>query len=401
MRTILAAALTAATLAGVDACSASPVPATAPAGGGTSTLPSSPAPASSAAAAGFVTTAGRSFEVDGAPFRFVGANVYDAAASDRYSCRAGSRMSDEQLIATFRYLHDEAGATVVRFWAYQTYTQGATYWDGVDRVLAAARQTGLRVIPVLEDGPGNCTTTADPVAKDDYRGDTWFSQGYRVPYGNATLSYRDYVARVAAHYADDPVILGWMMMNEAETNERDAAGRSQLVDFAADVAGVIHAADPNHLVTLGTQSNGAPGASGPDFRAVYSLPSIDFAEVHDWASWGSDTAPMPGGSGGTPPSASSLACAVANAPIGCSFAAAETLDKPLVVGEAGMQGTTAAERDRRARLLRAKMDSAFDAGAAGYLIWSVTTGNTDGYDVLTTTNDPLIAQLHAVAEEIR
>ena len=47
------------------------------------------------------------------------------------------------------------------------------------------------------------------------------------------------------------------------------------------------------------------------------------------------------------------------------------------------------------------MDAAFGAGASGYLIWSVTTGETDGYDVLTTTNDPLIPQLHAVAEEIR
>lgn len=66
-----------------------------------------------------------------------------------------------------------------------------------------------------------------------------------------------------------------------------------------------------------------------------------------------------------------------------------------------MLGRTAAERDTRARLLRAKMDAAFGAGASGYLIWSVTTGETDGYDVLTSTDDPLIAQLHAVAQEIR
>ena len=310
-------------------------------------------------------------------------------------------MSDAQLLSTFQYLHDEAGATVIRFWAYQTYTQGATYWAGVDRVLAAAKATGMKVIPVLEDGPGDCTTSSTATPKSKYEDDTWYSKGYKVPYGNATLSYRAYVARITAHYADDPTILGWSMMNEADTSARDSSGRSILVDFATDVAGVIRAADPNHLITVGTQSNGAPGASGPDFAAVYGLKSIDFAEVHDWGYWGSDSEPMPGGTGATPPSTTSLTCVASDAPVGCSFAFAKQLGKPLVVGEAGIKGVTAAERVTRARQLRAKMDAAFGAGASGYLIWSVTTGETDGYDVLTTTNDPLIAQLHAVAEEIR
>ena len=310
-------------------------------------------------------------------------------------------MSDAQLTDTLRYLHDEAGVTVLRFWASQTYTQGATYWGGVDRVLAAAKATGIRVIPVLEDGPGNCTTSSGTSPKSGYQGDTWYSDGYKQPYGNATLSYRVYVARITAHYADDPTILGWMMMNEADTSKRDTLTRSALVDFATDMVGVIRAADPNHLITVGTQSNGAPGASGADFSAVYGVKGVDFAEVHDWGYWGSDSEPMPGGTGSTPPSPTSLACVVPSAPIGCSFALAAKLDKPLIVGEAGITGVTAAERSTRARELRAKMDAAFGAGASGYLIWSVTTGETDGYDVLTTTNDPLIPQLRAVAEEIR
>lgn len=408
MRTTIAAAVALSAIGALQGCTAAD-----PTASGSSSRSSSeaslPAPSTSptssssatATPSDLVTTNGRSFELDGNVFRFVGANVYDAASSDRYSCRAGDRMSDAQLLDTFRYLHDQAGATVIRFWAYQTYTQGATYWGGVDRVLAAAKATGMKVIPVLEDGPGDCTTSSTRTPKSKYEGDTWYSQGYKKPYGNATLSYRDYAARVAAHYAGDPTILGWMMMNEADTSARDSAGHSVLVDFASDMAGVIRAADPHHLITVGTQSNGAPGASGPDFSAVYGLKSIDFAEVHDWGYWGSDAAPMPGGNGSTPPSASSLGCATTDAPVGCSFAMAAGLDKPLIVGEAGIRGVTAAERTTRARQLRAKMDAAFGAGASGYLIWSVTTGETDGYDVLTTTNDPLIPQLRAVAEEIR
>lgn len=406
-RAILAAVVALATVSAAGACAPfAAVPATPSAS--ESSSPASPEPSSTAGEAApgsavdaFVTVRGRSFEVAGTPFRFVGANIYDAASSDRYSCRAGSRMSVAQLADTLQYLHDEAGVTVLRFWAYQTYTQGGTDWGGIDQVLAAARQAGMRVIPVLEDGPGDCTTSDVRTPKAAYRGDTWFSAGYRIPYGSASLSYRDYVARIVAHYADEPTILGWMMMNEADTSRRDGRGRSVLVDFATDIAGVIRSVDPNHLITVGTQSNGAPGASGPDFADVYGLPAVDFAEVHDWGYWGSDTAAMPGGAGGIPPAAASPTCAPLSAPVGCSFALAERLGKPLIVGEAGIQGVTATERETRARLLRAKLDAAFTSGASGYLIWSVTTAETDGYDVLTTTNDPLVPQLRAVAEEIR
>jgi hypothetical protein len=372
-----------------------------------STQPVTPAPSTTTTlspttfADDFVTVSGRSFELGGSPFRFVGVNIYDAASSPLYSCRSSSEMSDTQLVDTLRYLHDEAGATVLRFWAYQTYTQGATYWGGIDRVLAAARLVGMKVIPVLEDGPGDCTNISTPTPKSDYQGNTWYSEGYKQPYGNATMSYREYVAQVAAHYANDPTILGWSMMNEADTSAVTAQNVPVLVGFATDIASVITAVDPHHLITVGTQSNGAPGASGPDFTAVYDLPQISFAEVHDWGYWGSDTAAMPGGFGAKPPGAGTIECALRNAPIGCSFARGASLDKPLVVGESGMTGRTAHERTLRASRMRAKMNAAFASGASGYLIWSVTTTETDGYDLRTDTNDPLIAQLKQVAGQIQ
>jgi len=363
--------------------------------------PAGPPISSSEFTDGFVTTNGTSFELGGRPFRFVGANIYDAAASELYSCRSDTQMSDEQLLDTLQYLHDEAGVTVLRFWAYQTYTQGATYWEGVDRVVSAARSVGLKVIPVLEDGPGHCTNLPTVTPKAEYENDTWYSQGYKVPYGNATLSYRDYVAAIVARYADEPAILGWSMMNEADTSGRSGLFESVLVDFAIDMASVIRSVDDSHLITVGTQSNGAPGASGADFTALYELPQISFAEVHDWGYWGSDDEPMPGGDGAKPPSAGSVTCFLPNAPIGCSFARAADLDKPLLVGESGMTGTTEQERTDRAEKLGAKMDAAFQAGAAGYLIWSVTSAETDGYDVRLDTGDPLFGEMLRVADQVR
>jgi mannan endo-1,4-beta-mannosidase len=337
----------------------------------------------------FVKTDGTSFTVDGAPFRFTGVNIYDAAATDQYSCDPPAALSDDALRTMLTNLHDNYGVSVVRFWAYQTYTDGGRFFGGVDRVIDAARAAGMRVLPVLEDGPGYCTTMKQAVPKAQYRDDTWFTNGYKVPYGSARLAFRDYARLMAAHYRNEPVIMGWSLINEADTSARDAQGRSVLLGFAQDVGRVVHAADPNHIVTLGTQSNGARGASGPDFLAVYGLPEMDFAEVHDWGYWGSDTEPMPGGNGATPPDPDSVACRRTDAPIGCSFAQLARLDKPLFVGEAGMTGNDAEERVERAARLGGKMDAAFAAGAGGYVLWRVTSRRTDHYDITLEDEDPL------------
>lgn len=349
----------------------------------------------------FVERDGRQFTVGGEPFRFTGYNLYDAAASDRYSCRPSSRIAPEDLEDQFRWLHDEAGVTVVRFWAYQPYTDGGRDFSAVDRVVDAARATGIRLIPVLEDGPGDCSTGEADVSLAEADDGKWFSSGYREPYGSAELSYRDYVRVVAEHYRDEPVILAWMLVNEAETAERDQQGRSALVSFAGDVAGVVHSVDPHHLVTLGTQGNGAPGASGADFREVYNQADLDFTEVHDWGRYGADDEAMPGAApDGTLPAADSEQCASRTAQIACSFAIAAEIEKPIVVGEVGIAAVDAAGRGRRAELVRAKARAAFDAGAAGYLVWHYSTDHTDGYDVVRSDDDLLFDVTRRLGAEL-
>lgn len=348
----------------------------------------------------FVTRSGSSFELGGQPFRFVGYNLYDAAATDIYSCKPSTRLSERRLTKLLQLAHDEGGASVLRFWAYQTYTDGGRDFTGIDRVISAARKAGMKVIPVLEDGPGNCTTGQDNVAKSAYEGDTWYTTGYTKPYGSARISYRDYVRVVAQHYRDEPTILGWMMMNEAETRQRVAGDRPALADFAADVSSVIKSVDQRHLVTLGTQSNGAPGASGADFATVYATPGLDWAEVHDWGRYGADDQPMPGSVNGQLPDPTSAQCVDRAAQIACSFALAVGLGKPLVVGEAGITATDYASRRRRAEQLSAKAKAAFAAGADGYLPWHLNVADTDGYDVIAASGDPLLSSLKRVADSL-
>lgn len=357
----------------------------------TSATSAQPAPTS------FITAEGTSFMLDGKPFRFVGANVYDAAATDFYSCDSAARMTDQELRDTFRVLHDEYGASVIRFWAYQTYTKSGEDWSGMDAVISAARDTGLRVLPVLEDGPGYCTTKSDVTPKSEYQDDTWFVDGYRANYGNAPRSFRDYAKIVVEHYRNEPVIFGWSLINEADTSARDASDRSVLVDFAEDMAPLIKSGDPNHLLTLGTQSNGARGASGSDFAAVYGVEGLDFSEVHDWGYWGDDAAAMFGGTDGVPPAASAPECQTPDAPIACSFAQITTLNKPLLVGEAGIAGGDENQLKTRADQLGAKMRAAFAAGAGGYLLWRITKQNTDTYDITLDSDDPVLEEMASVA----
>jgi len=344
----------------------------------------------------FVTRSGAELRVGREPFRFVGFNLYDAAASDSYSCSPATRLDDDGLDAAMRAIHD-SGGTVVRFWAYQTYTAGGTDWSGVDRVLRAARAHDLRVMPVIEDGPGNCSTGESGVPLSDAAGGTWYSAGYRVPLGNAATSYRDYAARIAAHYRDDPTIVAWSLVNEAETTERDSDDVSALVGFARDVSGVVHAADPRHLVTLGTQSNGAPGASGADFAEVYGLSGMDLAEAHDWGRYGSDTEAMPGSTseGGLP---SVDECQARNAQIACAFVLARDLGKPLVIGEAGIATSEEMSQAQRAENFRLKATAAFEAGASGYLVWQLNEADTDGYAIIVGGKDPTFGVLRKTAD---
>ncbi len=357
--------------------------------------------ACSGSASEFVTRSGAQLMVGGAPFRFVGFNLYDAAATDGYSCSPATRLDDSALSDIMHTIHDRAGATVVRFWAYQTYTAAGTDWSGTDRIITAASKAGLRVMPVLEDGPGDCSTGQRGMSLAQAAGGKWYSAGYRQPLGAAKLSYRDYVRVVATHYRDNPTILGWTMVNEAETSERDSSGTSALVPFAADISSVIKAADPRHLVTLGTQANGAPGGSGTDFAAVYGQAGLDFTEVHDWGRYGSDTEAMPGSVNGALPAVDSSDCQRGDAKIACSFAIAKQLGKPIVVGEAGIQAIDEAGRARRAQLLGAKMDAAFAVGgASGYLVWHLNVGDTDQLDVVPSRGDPLLGVMRQRAQAL-
>ena len=226
---------------------------------------------------GFVARNGPNFELDGTPFRFVGANIYNAAGDPNiYQCGPGMQNPDEELDDWFGRFRRDSGGQVIRFWAYQSYTNGGTDWRALDRVMRLANKHGLKVIPVLENQWVECS-------EGGYKYDIWYSGGYLKPYGGYPLSYKEYVQRVVKRYKHEPAIAAWMLMNEAESkNNTGVENAEALYTFTRDMSAFVKGLDQNHLVTLGSIGTGQPGVCGSNYQRLYSIPTLDFMEFHDY-----------------------------------------------------------------------------------------------------------------------
>jgi mannan endo-1,4-beta-mannosidase len=292
----------------------------------------------------FVGRNGRELVLHGKPFKSVGVNRYNlmTLGGDPYAGCAGV-FSDEDLASWFTEL-EGMGVTSVRFWVFQSFTKGGTDMSRFDYVLQLAREKGIKVIPVLENHWADCTEGGE-------KPEAWYREGYKLPYGVYKLSFRDYAAQLVERYRDEPVIMMWQLMNEAETSH------NTLYAFTDDMGSLIKSIDGNHLLSLGTIGGGQSGAQFTEYRVLHDIPSIDIAEYHDYHS---ETHPFPDFD-----SFNSLAT---------RFSDAMTLDKPIMMGEAGIR-SGCAERDcygpsERAQLFQGKMNEFFSRGGAAYLLWS-------------------------------
>lgn len=315
--------------------------------------------------AGFVTRDGVNLVLDGSRFRFVGSNMYNAAGDpNTYECGPWMSQPDVELANWFSHARTDYGASVIRFWAYQSYTRGGGDWQALDRVIGLARQYGLHVIPVLENQWPECT-------QGGYKSASWYATGYLTPYGSYPLSYRDYVGRVVQRYRDDPTILAWALMNEAESKTPSgAADPESLYAFARNMSAYVKVLDPNHLVMLGVIGGAQPGVAGSNYGRLLALDTLDIAEFHDYFT---DDAALPGTVFLGDPFA---ALATATGGLGEAARTAAQVGKPMVVSEAGMttcasiNSSTVETPDTRASRFAAKLSAFFAVGGAGYLIWA-------------------------------
>jgi hypothetical protein len=289
----------------------------------------------------FVRRSGEALFLHGEPFSFVGTVSWGLAWNDNGCEISGYASQAEALGPSFDELATMQ-VSVLRVWAFQSYAgaSGSDY-SHFDRLVDAARTAGVRLLPVLENMHADCTSGG---ARDD----AWFTSGYKNPYGNYALSYRDYVAGLVAHFRDEPTILGWELMHEASAQQFSA-----LDAFIDDMTSLVRRTDPNHLLAVGLNDGDAPATSTDGAPSNYfklqNRSTIDLVDVQDF---NAPDEPLP--------TQNALCRSIAH-----------TLGKVAFVGAAGVKTTdsSAAALKIRATQIENKLNAARAAGFRGFLAY--------------------------------
>ncbi|KAI0800896.1 glycoside hydrolase [Fomes fomentarius] len=262
---------------------------------------------------GFVTTRGSSFELDGKPYAFVGANSYWLPLLT----------SQSDVEKTFKSMQ-QAGIKVLRTWgwnainatelpsALQTNLTYYQVWNGtqyvlndgpqglrrLDRVISAAGKYGIKVILAFTNnwvGYGGSDLYVQWIAGADQPHDVFFTDKRII------ASYQSYVKTVVERYKNSPTIFAWELMNEARClSDTLAAGPScipgsnTLSTWYKEQSNFVRDLDPNHLITTGGEGHfywknagsefsndyNYNGQAGEDFDHDMTLPNIDFGTYH-------------------------------------------------------------------------------------------------------------------------
>ena len=89
-------------------------------------------------------------------------------------------------------------------------------------------------------------------------------------------------------YRDDPTVLMWQLMNEAEAPASSSGpclptAATTLRTWAADVSSLVKSLDTNHLLSVGTIGSGQCGTNMDEYKDLHALPGVDLCELHDYS----------------------------------------------------------------------------------------------------------------------
>jgi mannan endo-1,4-beta-mannosidase len=361
----------------------------------------------------FVRAQSTRFVIKGEPFRFVGANV---AVMYRDEDRAAMPETLRQA--------SQAGVRVVRVWASgeggpqdigpiadfadwprtHPFRWAPGDWNEeafvhLDHVMAQAQRNNLRVQLCLTNwwrDTGGVTQYLRWAGIND-AADTKFPFGINPEramlfYTNETTRrlYREHLEKVVTRrntvtgvlYRDDPTILGWELMNEAQA----ITGRWQeRRAWFAEMSSYLKSLDSNHLVT--------PGAWGyrtaterREWLADHRLQTIDYCDVHIYPREDANS---------FVDSPAALREFVDN-----RAAAAASLAKPLVLGEFGI-GPNGFNGIAQSEWFRGFFDANLRAGASGAMFWILTPDPKRGFGISYNTHrdQPVFAEIRQASQK--
>jgi mannan endo-1,4-beta-mannosidase len=322
----------------------------------------------------FVRVAGHDLTLDRQPFHFVGANL--AIMHGPKNRAAAETVLDGAA---------KDGVRVGRVWAFGEGEADAPAWqresflfragpDGwveggprqLDRVIAAAGRAGVRLVITLANNWGDYGGVPRylhwaGVRTEDGRGGIYGAADRFYSDAKMRAWYRAHLERLLKRrntitgmpYRDDPTILAWELMNESTVST--TAGAEARREWVTEMAKVIHALDPHHLVTPGV-SVYRTESERREWLAVCKLPDVDYCDAHVYPEdllKNRDTA---------------LLEAALDDVVQLAHYVAE---KPLVLGEFGIHGDADGNWDHQTRgywMGRIFERLRFD-GAAGGIVW--------------------------------
>lgn len=300
-----------------------------------------------------LTRQGRQLFYGGEPYVALGINAFGMAG-----CETGAPYSDAQMDEYFKNLRPHG---LTRAWAFEA--QGLA---GVERMVHWAEQHQQLLILSFADGRGYCAE-ADGRKGGEGSGktDAWYKSGYKE-------RYLPWLETVVRRFKDSKAIGMWELINEPGDTD-DQTMRAFLDDAAAHVKAI----DARHLVLSGSQAEYVRGTS--DYAFVHGGPNIDVASLHeyDYDYNGSRTIMSPH--------------------LSPTLSAMQKLDKPLIVGETGIQAgndSSCTSFTARSDAMKQKFDAYLaQPGVAGVMIWSWVPNARRGCALESFPTDPLMTMM--------
>ncbi|MFP2909738.1 Ig-like domain-containing protein [Pyxidicoccus sp. 3LFB2] len=305
----------------------------------------------SAVPSNFLYRQGKQLYLNGAPYQMVGVNAFSLTG-------CGAFPNAAQLDAFFA---GQRPNSLTRTWAFRP--QGLA---NLEKVVAAAEKYNQKLILTLADGRSYCGEW------DGYNGSdgsgkqpSWYSGGYRT-------NYIPWVRQVVTRFKDSASVGMWELINEP--GDADTA---TIKAFFNDASNTIRAIDPNHLISSGSW---APWAYGGEagFQSLHDLPNIDVGSLHEYD--------YDYNNGNT----------IVSPHFGPAVRAMNALNKPLIIGETGINAADSncrTNRTTRRDAMRQKFQQYLAGGAAGVFVWNWGPVNTTACEHTFGPADPINAMI--------
>ena len=88
-------------------------------------------------------------------------------------------------------------------------------------------------------------------------------------------------------YKDSKALMAWEIANEPRCFMNDSLHKAKFVEWIDEQSRLIKSLDPNHLVTTGSEGKHGCEDDINLFKAIHTLPAIDYACIHIWPNnWG-------------------------------------------------------------------------------------------------------------------